>query len=242
VESAQALSGGRLAPRSRRVPNRKHASVLVMPQHAQRGHVQQQPGRGGDVDAHPGNGHGAEDVAVRECQHAPVPGGCEGDEIERSLVYLCGCLAAGATVFVELPILARCMDLLRGDAFVIAVVNLAQEWREMRVGKAGDLGRMRCASQWARVHDVEFEACEPSPERCRFLFTVGREGQIGVPGVTAVERPLCLAVAGEVDLERQAGLPIISGRPERSDRLALSMTAPALTRWPGRMHTSPTAA
>jgi hypothetical protein len=49
-------------------------------------------------------------------------------------------------------------------------------------------------------------------------------------------------MSGEVDLERQAGLPIISGLPERSDRLALSMTAPALTRWPGRMQTSPTAA
>jgi hypothetical protein len=37
-------------------------------------------------------------------------------------------------------------------------------------------------------------------------------------------------MADEVDLERQAGLPIISGLPERRDRLALSITAPALTR------------
>src|SRR5260370_13187012 len=49
-------------------------------------------------------------------------------------------------------------------------------------------------------------------------------------------------MASEIDVEGQAGLPIISGRPERSERLALSMTAPARTRWPGRMQTSPTAA
>jgi hypothetical protein len=37
-------------------------------------------------------------------------------------------------------------------------------------------------------------------------------------------------MTGEVEDDRQAGLPIISGRPERSDRLALSITAPARTR------------
>jgi hypothetical protein len=73
-------------------------------------------------------------------------------------------------------------------------------------------------------------------------FTFWREWQIRAACVLAAERPLRLAVTAEVDLERQAGLPIISGRPDRSDRLALSMTAPARTRWPGRMQTRPTAA
>jgi hypothetical protein len=59
---------------------------------------------------------------------------------------------------------------------------------------------------------------------------VFRQGKVGASGVAAVERPLGLAMPGEVDLERQAGLPIISGLPERNERLALSMTAPALTR------------
>jgi hypothetical protein len=49
-------------------------------------------------------------------------------------------------------------------------------------------------------------------------------------------------MAREIDLDAQAGLPIISGRPERNERLALSMTAPARTRWPGLTQTKPTAA
>jgi hypothetical protein len=81
---------------------------------------------------------------------------------------------------------------------------------------------------------------QPGPELRRLLFTMGGERQIGAARVAAVQCPLGLAMPGEVDLEGQAGLPIISGLPERSERLALSMTAPALTRWPGRMQTSPT--
>jgi len=37
-------------------------------------------------------------------------------------------------------------------------------------------------------------------------------------------------VAGEVEVEGYAGFPISSGRPERSERVALSMTALARTR------------
>src|SRR4029077_10709278 len=70
----------------------------------------------------------------------------------------------------------------------------------------------------------------------------GEQREIGAAGVLAGAAPFGLAMAGEIDVERQGGLPIISGRPERSDRLALSMTAPARTRWPGRMQTRPTAA
>jgi hypothetical protein len=67
-------------------------------------------------------------------------------------------------------------------------------------------------------------------ERFCFLLTARCQGEVRVAGVASVGAPFGLAMADEVDLERQAGLPIISGRPERSDRLALSMTAPARTR------------
>jgi hypothetical protein len=63
------------------------------------------------------------------------------------------------------------------------------------------------------------------------VFAVWGEGDVGVSGVPAGGAPLGLAVAGKVDLYgAQAGFPIISGRPERSERLALSITAPARTR------------
>lgn len=89
----------------------------------------------------------------------------------------------------------------------------------------------------------------------RGLFlTAGRERQVRIAGVPSRDAPLGFAVAREVDLQvnqlgpswsrsgAQAGLPIISGRPDRSDRLALSITAPARTRCPGRTQTRPTAA
>ena len=62
-----------------------------------------------------------------------------------------------------------------------------------------------------------------------FLATRGQRDVRG-SGVTSGKTPLGLAMASEIELEAQAGLPIISGRPERSERLALSITAPARTR------------
>jgi hypothetical protein len=134
------------------------------------------------------------------------------------------------------------VDRFRGYSFVITVVDLAQQRRDLMVCKARDLGGACRTLEGTRIDDIKVGALKPRAERSRLFFAVSRQGKVGATGVTAVERPLRLAVSGEVDLERQAGLPIISGLPERSDRLALSMTAPALTRWPGRMQTSPTAA
>ena len=71
---------------------------------------------------------------------------------------------------------------------------------------------------------------EPAPQSQGFLGASLGEGQVRGTRMPSRKTPLCLAVPGEIDLERQAGLPIISGRPERSERLALSMTAPARTR------------
>src|SRR5256886_15061548 len=82
---------------------------------------------------------------------------------------------------------------------------------------------------------------EPGTESLGFCLALRRQWNVGDSGVAARGAPLGLAVAREVDLERQAGLPIISGRPERRERLALSITAPARARCPGRTHTSPAA-
>jgi hypothetical protein len=135
------------------------------------------------------------------------------------------------------------VDRLRCDSLVLPIVDLAKKRRPLRVGEARDLGRAGCALKRARVHGVEMDLREAVTQRRCLLLTMESERQVGAAGVAAVEAPIGLAVAGEIDLDgAQAGLPIISGLPERSDRLALSMTAPARTRWPGRMHTNPTVA
>src|SRR5207247_11328684 len=97
-------------------------------------------------------------------------------------------------------------------------------------------------AQWAGVDGAECDAVQPGGEQLRVLFATRGQGEVCGPGVPARKAPLGLAVAGEVELEAQAGLPIISGRPERRDRLALSITPPARTRCPGRTQTRPTAA
>jgi hypothetical protein len=134
------------------------------------------------------------------------------------------------------------MDGFGGDSLVLAVVDLSEKRRDLSLREARDLGRAPRAAQGTRVHDVELETGQPGAKRCGVLFALSCERQVGAAGVAAADGPLGFAVAGEVDLDRQAGLPIISGRPERSERLALSITAPARTRCPGRMQTSPTTA
>src|SRR5258708_6771548 len=96
------------------------------------------------------------------------------------------------------------------------------------------------ALHWARVDGVELKLGESWLQRGGALLSLGGQWKVGGSGVATASTPLSLAVASEIDL-RQAGLPIISGRPERSERLALSITAPARTRCPGRTQTRPTA-
>ena len=154
----------------------------------------------------------------------------ELDELLGPSVDLRRCLAAGTAVLVDLPVGVRLVNLLRGQAFVATVVDLSQQWRDARLVEAGELGRASGPLERARVHGVERDAGEPATDGCGLLFAARGEGQVGDAGVLTREAPLGLAVTGEVDLERQAGLPIISGRPERRERLALSITAPARTR------------
>ena len=225
----------------RRVPDGDRAAAVLL-KHAQSGDIQQQPGSDLDVGPDPGHAHRTEDVAVRECQHASTRARRQGDEPLRPGVDLCRCLAPWTSVLEELPTRPRFVDGAGGQAFIVAVVNLTQERADLGVGKSRELGGAPCSLQWARVHDVEIEPRETRPQRLRLQLAFGRQLKIGRSGVPAVRAPLGLAMTSEINLERQAGLPIISGRPDRSDRVALSITAPALTRWPGRTHTRPTAA
>jgi hypothetical protein len=98
------------------------------------------------------------------------------------------------------------------------------------VVEAREVRRSCRALHRARVHGVEVDAVELSTKVPCVLLAARRERQVGDACVAPRTTPLGLAVAGEIELEAQAGLPIISGRPERRDRLALSITAPARTR------------
>lgn len=165
-----------------------------------------------------------------EREHRSAARRRELDERARALVNLRGRLTAGAAVAVEVPARAALLDLRAREALVRAVVELFQERSDGRVREAGDLSRLERALQRAAVDAVRSDRLELRLQVDRVLQAARGQRQVGAAGVLTAEAPLGLAVTDEVDGERQAGFPSISGRPERSDRLALSMTAPARTR------------
>src|ERR1043165_6340600 len=126
------------------------------------------------------------------------------------------------------------MDLLAGQSFVATVVRLLEKGRDLGSAEARELRGAPGSLHRARVGAVEAESPKPGPEQARLRLALARQREVGGPCVAAGQTPLGLAVTSEVELEAQAGLPIISGRPERRERPALSSTAPARTRWPGR--------
>src|SRR5439155_21297347 len=112
---------------SGRVPQRDDLPALAVAQDAERGDIEPQPRGDRDVRVDPGRTDRAKDVAVRECED-PALAAARGefDEALCSGVDLGGCLAAGRTVFVQLPARVLLVDLLGGKAFVAAVVGLPE--------------------------------------------------------------------------------------------------------------------
>jgi hypothetical protein len=204
--------------------------IRVVAKPAEGGDVELEAGGGSDVQPEPGHRYGAEDVAVGKSEHAPVDGLAEAQELCCARVDLCRGLPARTAVAIELPAGAFLPNLFGREAFVVAVIEFAQEWRHAWVREPRELGCACRALQRAGEDRVKREAAEPWAKRPRLVCAFGRQRKIGPACVAADAAPLGLAVAGEVEVERQAGLPIISGRPERRERLALSITAPARTR------------
>src|SRR5256886_4885895 len=240
--AALGRSGASSESASRRIPQGDDTTTVGVANDVEGGNIQLQPGRDSDLGVDPPHRDRTQDVAMgkRDEPRVCVPSR-EGDELLRPRVNLLWGLASRRAVFVQLPVRIRFMDLFGGQSFVTAIVHFLQQRRDLQILKAGELGGAPGALHRARVNSVELDATEPLTQGPGLVLAAWGEGQIGGAGVPPRETPLRLAVAGEVDLERQAGLPIISGRPERSDRLALSMTAPPRTRRPGRTQTSPTA-
>jgi hypothetical protein len=122
------------------------------------------------------------------------------------------------------------VDLLRGETLIAPVVELLEQRRELRMFEARELRGAKRALHRAGVDGVEMYAAQLRAEVISVFLSARGERDIGDAGVPSGRTPLGLAVASEIELEAQAGLPIISGRPDRNERLALSITAPARTR------------
>ena len=204
--------------------------LRVLLKTAQRGHVELQARGDCDAELEPGDSDRSKDVAVGKREHAAAGSLTQADEPERAGIDLSGGLPTGTSVFEQLPAWLPFVNVRGCDPFVLAVIEFAEQWRHRRIRETGDLGRAPGPLKGAGEHSIEGQSSEPRTEGAGVRFALGREGKIGDSCVLAGEAPLRLAVPSEVDVERQAGLPIISGLPERNERLALSMTAPARTR------------
>ena len=217
--------------------------MVGVAKNVERGYIELQVGGDRDVGPNPRDRHGSQDVPMRK-RERPF-GGIAEDHLDEELgsrVDLRGRLAPWTAIVVELPTWMRLVDLLGGQAFESAVIELLEQWHDLRSVVAGELRGAQGALHRARVNRVELDALKAGAEIARVFFATRGQRNIGDSGVTPGKTPLGLAVASEIELEAQAGLPIISGRPDRNERLALSITAPARTRCPGRTQTSPTAA
>src|SRR5712691_13148332 len=126
--------------RSGSVPHREQAAVVrVLTQPAQGGDVELQARGGGDVQAQPSHSNGAQDVAVRKRKHSTVEGFAQPDELAGAGVDLSRRLPARRAVPVNLPARMLLVNLCGGDAFVSAVIDFAQERRELRIREPRDL-------------------------------------------------------------------------------------------------------
>ena len=164
----------------RRVPHGEQtAMVWVLLKPAQRGDIELQAGGDGDVESEPGHRDGTQDVPMAECKDATAGSFTKADELEGSRIDLRWGFSAGAPVFEDLPARFLFVNLFGGDPFVVAVIELAQQWRQPRVGEAGDLGGAQGALERAREDGVEAQPTQSLAERLSLRFALGGEGNVG---------------------------------------------------------------
>lgn len=220
--------------------------MIAVPQDVEGRHIELESRRDREISLDPGGCNGAEDVAVRERDHPPAlsRGGHQVDEFLSSGRDQGGRFASRRTVSIELPLRIRATNFCARQSFVLAVIDLPEQRRDMRIVEARKLRGAQRTLHGTRKHGIEADHAELDAKGLRPLFSALGERKVSAAGVASRKAPFSFAVPCEVELERrrQAGLPIISGRPVFRERLALSITAPARTRCPGRTHTRPTAA
>jgi hypothetical protein len=150
--------------------------VFVVSKNAQRGDIQVEGFGRPDIQVHPGDGDRPQKVAVRESKNAAFGGRSgERDELDGPRPDLRRGLTTRAPVFVELPVGARFKDRLGREALVFAVVDLAQQRRQMGVGKACYLGCSLSSLQRARIDRVEFQRREAVAQDRGLLFAMSGE-------------------------------------------------------------------
>ncbi len=135
--------------------------VRILAQPAQRADVELQARRGADVKTQPCHRHGTEDVAVGKREHSTIDGLAQPDELEGTGVDLGGRLPAWRAVSVQLPAGMLLVNLRGGDALVPAVIDLAQQRRQLRTRESGDLSRAYGALKRAGQHQVEGQSPQP---------------------------------------------------------------------------------
>ena len=149
--------------------------MLIAAQDTEGGDVEVQGSSRFDVQVHPCDGHRAEEMAVREGENATPVGGGQRDEVDRPRADLRGRLTARATVLVQLPSRSGFVDSFGGQTLVLSVLDLAKQWRQVRVGKSGDLRGVPCPLQGARVDSVEVQLAKAVAQGCGLLLAVSCE-------------------------------------------------------------------
>ena len=146
--------------------------MVVETKDAQGCDIEGQRGSRLDIQPHPRNGDGANEVAVREREDPAVDCAGKPDELLRPCIDLCRRFASGAPILVELPIGSRFADCLRGEALVFAVLDLPKKGSQLRIREACDLSGVRGSLQRARVDHVEFNFLEAASQALGLLLTV----------------------------------------------------------------------
>ena len=128
---------------------------------AQGGDVELQVGGDGDVKPKPGHGDCTKNVSVGERDHAAAGSLTQVDELKRTRIDLGRSLTAWTSVFEQLPAPPSFVNLPGGDPFILAVIEFAEERRQLRIGETGDLGGAPGPLKWAGKHSVEGRSAEP---------------------------------------------------------------------------------
>jgi len=140
-----------------RVPNCEKAFVVAVAQNTEGGNVEIELSGRLDLQTHPRDCDGSEEVAVREGEDRAVCLQGEVDELLSPFEDLPRRFASRTPVLVQLPPRLRLTNLLCRLALVLAVLDLAKQWGEPRTREAGDLSSSSRPLEWARVDGVEMK-------------------------------------------------------------------------------------
>ncbi len=149
--------------------------VGILTEPAQGGYIELETGGDDDVEAQPCHPDGTEHVAMSEREHATVHRRAQADELEGAGVDLGRSLTARAAILEDLPAWTLCLNFLGGDAFVLAVVELAEKRRQLRIGEAGDLGCPHGPLKGAGVDGIEAQTAQPRSQRPGLGFALWQE-------------------------------------------------------------------